>query len=336
MLGSVHDADDALQDTLVRAWRGAAGLRDASSARPWLFSIATNVCLTELERRRRRVLPHDFDPASGGHTPPGAPQIESTWIEPYPTQGMGIPPHHVDPVASYEQREGLELAFVAALQHLAATQRATLILREVIGFSASEVATMLQLSVSSVNSGLQRARAAVRERIGPRSQQQALRSLGKDELHRIVKRYVEAWESNDVDAFTALLVEDATFAMPPLATWYAPRAAIATWAREFSLSGAWRWKTVLTEANAQPALGFYSWDEPAGAFLPFALNVLSLRDGLVSDVTAFIVRAADAPEHQAYQRFPEQPLDVRRVRMTFERFGLPDRVSPSGAERPRG
>ena len=329
----MHDADDALQDTLVRAWRGAAGLRDASSARPWLFSIATNVCLTELERRSKRVLPHDFGPASAGNMPPGAPQIESTWIEPYPTQGMGITPSDVNPEASYELREGLELALVAALQHLAATQRAMLILREVIGFSASEVATMLQTSVPSVNSGLQRARAAVRERVGPRTQQQALRSLGDDDLHRIVNRYVEAWEGNDVDAFTSLLVEDATFAMPPLATWYAPRAAIATWARAFPLSGAWRWKTVLTEANAQAALVFYSWDEAAQAYLPFALNVLSLRHGLVSDVTAFIVRAIDAPEPEAYQRFPEQPLDARQVNMTFERFGLPDCVSPSAENR---
>ncbi len=207
-----------------------------------------------------------------------------------------------------------------------------LILREVIGFSASEVATMLQTSVPSVNSGLQRARAAVRERVGPRTQQQALRSLGDDDLHRIVNRYVEAWERNDVDAFTSLLVEEATFAMPPLATWYAPRAAIAKWAREFSLSGAWRWKTVLTEANAQPALGFYAWDEPARAYLPFALNVLSLRQGLVSDVTAFIVRAIDAPEPEAYQRFPERPMDARQVNLAFERFGLPDCVSPSSAE----
>lgn len=327
MLGSVHDADDALQDTLLRAWRGAAGLHDAHSARPWLYSIATNVCLTELERRKKRVLPHEFGPAAAAHTPPGAPQIESTWIEPYPSEGLGLTPGRANPEASYEQREALELAFVAALQHLPAAPRAMLILREVIGFSASEVATMLQTTVPSVNSGLQRARAAVRERVGPRTQQHALRSLGDGGLHRLVARYIEAWEGNNVDAFTALLVEDATFAMPPLATWYTSRTTIERWAREFSLSGAWRWKPVLTEANAQPALGFYSWDEPAQAYLPFALNVLSLRDGLVSDVTAFIVRAIDAPEPEAYQRFPEQPMNQRQVSLAFERFGLPDRAA---------
>ncbi len=328
MLGSVHDADDALQDTLLRAWRGAAGLRDANSARPWFYSIATNVCLTELGRRNKRVLPHDFGPAAVAHTPPGAPQSESTWIEPYPSEGIGITPGHVNPEASYELRESLELAFVAALQHLAASQRAILILREVIGFTASEVATMLQTTVPSVNSGLQRARAAVRARVGPRTQQEALRSLGDGGLHQLVNRYIDAWEGNDVDAFTSLLVEDATFAMPPLATWYTPRATIAHWARESSLSGAWRWKPVVTEANAQPALGFYAWDEAAGAYLPFALNVLSLREGLVSDVTAFIVRAIDAPEPEAYQRFPEQPMNQRQASIAFERFGLPDRLAP--------
>jgi RNA polymerase sigma-70 factor (ECF subfamily) len=326
MLGSVHDADDALQDTLLRAWRGGAGLRDASSARAWLYSIATNVCLTELKRRQKRLLPHEFAPAAATHTPPGMPEIESTWIEPYPSEAMGITPGRVNPEATYEQREGLELAFVAALQHLAATQRATLILREVMGFSAGEVATMLQTTVVSVNSALQRARAAVRERVGPRTQQQTLRSLGDGGLHRLVDRYVEAWERNDVEAFTALLVEDATFAMPPLTTWYTPRDTIATWAREFSLSGAWRWKAVLTEANAQPALGFYSWDEATEAHLPFALNVLSLRDGLVSDVTAFIVRAIGTPEPEAYQRFPEEPMDQRMLSIAFERFGLPGRL----------
>ena len=326
MLGSVHDADDALQDTLLRAWRGAAGLRDAGSARSWLYSIATNVCLTELERRHKRMLPHEFGQAAAPHTPPGMPEVESTWIEPYPGAGMDIAPGRVNPEAIYEQREGLELAFVAALQHLAAPQRAILILREVMGFSASEVATMLQTTVASVNSGLQRARTSVRERVGPRTQQQALRSLGDGGLHRLVEQYVEAWEHNDVDAFTALLVEDATFAMPPLTTWYTPRETIATWAHEFALSGAWRWKPVPTEANAQPALAFYSWDEAAKAYLPFALNVLSLREGLVSDVTAFIVRAIDAPEPEAYQRFPEEPMDQRQLSIAFERFGLPNSV----------
>jgi RNA polymerase sigma-70 factor, ECF subfamily len=322
----VHDADDALQDTLVRAWRGAPGLRDAGSSRSWLYTIATNVCLSELQRRQKRMLPHDFSQASAADTPPGAPQVESTWIEPYASEALAATAARMHPEATYEEREALELAFVAAVQHLGATQRAVLILREVLGFSANEVATMLHTTAASVNSALQRARAAVRERIGLQTQQSALRSLGDRGLHQLVDRYVDAWERCDVEAFTSLLVESATFAMPPLTTWYTPRDAIAQWARESSLSGAWRWKALRTEANAQPALGFYAWDEGTAAYLPFALNVLSVRGGLVADVTAFIVRSIGASEPQAFSRFPDQPMNQRQQMLAFERFGLPDRI----------
>ena len=327
MLGSAYDADDALQETLVRAWRGAAGLREQGSARSWLYTIATNVCLTELERRKRRVLPHDFSPASEGLTPPGEPVVESTWIEPYPDEAIGLPEGRATPDASYEQHEAVELAFVAAAQHLGANQRAVLMLREVLGFSAKETATMLDTSVPSVNSALQRARASIQERVPERSQQATLRGLGDRRLRRLIDRYVDAWERSDVSAFTELLVQDATFAMPPLATWYTPRDTIATWAGNSAMSGTWKWRGVLTRANAQPALAFYSWDDSAGAYLPFALNVLSLRDDLVSDVTAFIVRSIDAPDPEAYVNFPQQPVDQRQLAGTFSRFGVPDRLN---------
>jgi RNA polymerase sigma-70 factor, ECF subfamily len=327
MLGSVHDADDALQETLVRAWRGADGLRDQRSARSWLYTIATNVCLTELERRKRRVLPHDFSPAAEGTTPPGEPVVESTWIEPYPDEAVGLPAGRAAPEASYEQREAVELAFVAAAQHLAANQRAVLMLREVLGFSAKETATMLDTSVPSVNSALQRARAAVEDRVPERTQQNTLHALGDKGLRRLIDRYVDAWERCDVPAFTKLLVEDATFAMPPLATWYTPRDTIATWASSSPMSGAWKWRAVLARANAQPALAFYSWDDPAGAYLPFALNVLTLRGELISDITAFIVRSIDATEPEAYINFPTQPMDERQLAGAFGRFGLPDRLN---------
>jgi RNA polymerase sigma-70 factor (ECF subfamily) len=326
MLGSVHDAEDALQETLIRAWRGAAGLREGSSARSWLYAIATNVCLTEIERRRRRVLPHDFGPPAERGTAPGAPVTESVWLDPYPDDTIGLPAGKATPEARYEQHESIELAFVAALQHLAANQRAVLILREVLGFSANETADMLSTSVASVNSALQRARAAVAERVPERTQQANLRALGDQELRQLVERYVDAWERNDVPAFAALLVEDATFAMPPLSTWYTPRDVITDWASGFALSGAWRWKVVVTQANAQPALAFYSWDDDADGYLPFALNVLSVRDGLVSDVTAFIVRTTDASEPEAYVRFPDQPSDERRQLAAFGNFGLPERL----------
>jgi len=323
MLGSVFDADDALQETLVRAWRGVDGLRDTAAARPWLYQIATNVCLTELERRKRRMLPHDFGPAADPDTPPGEPVAESTWIEPYPDESLGLPAGRAAPAASYEQHEAIELAFVAALQNLAPNQRAVLILREVLGFSAEESATMLETTVASVTSALQRARTAVRERVPERSQQANLRTLGDRRLSELVDRYVSAWERVDVDAFVALLTEDATFAMPPLRTWYTPRPVIAAWARGSALSGAWRWRAVLTRANAQPALGFYAYDEQAQTHLPFALNVLSFDGaGLVGDVTAFIVRAPD-PAEADHSRYPERPLDSHSLSGAFERFGLP-------------
>jgi RNA polymerase sigma-70 factor (ECF subfamily) len=327
MLGSVHDADDALQETLLRAWRGLAGLRAGDSARSWLYKIATNVCFTELERRhRRRVLPHDFGPAAEATTPPGMPAVESTWLEPYPDEAIGIAAGRAAPEAAYEQHEALELAFVAALQHLAPNQRAVLILREVLGFSAQEVAGTLETTVPSVTSALQRARVAVKERVPAESQQANLRALGDNGLREVVDRYVDAWENCDVDGFVSMLTEDATFAMPPLSTWYTPRDAIAIWARNFPLSGDWRWRTVLSRANAQPALAFYAWDDADGTYLPFALNVLSLKQGAVSDVTAFIVRAIDAPTPESYARFPEQPIDRRQLAGTFERFGLPERL----------
>jgi RNA polymerase sigma-70 factor (ECF subfamily) len=323
MLGSVHDAEDALQETLLRAWRGVEGLRDAESGRAWLYAIATNVCRTELARRARRVLPHDFSPAVDGRTPPGEPVTESAWLEPYPDEAIGLPRGKASPEASYEQHEAVELAFVALLQHLPANQRATLLLREVLGFSAQETASALSTSVASVNSALQRARATVADRAPARTQQATLRTLGDAGLRDVVTRYVAAWERCDVDAFAGLLAADATFAMPPLSTWYAPRESVIEWARNFSLNGEWRWRALVTRANAQPALAFYSWDEASAAFLPFALNVLSLRDGLIGDVTAFIVRATGAADADAYVRFPDRAMDARQVTGAFERFKLP-------------
>src|SRR5581483_10350651 len=196
--GSVYDAEDALQETLLRAWRGLAKFQARSSLRSWLYTIATNACLTQISRRPKRVLPIDYGPASDPHTPPGEPIVESVWVEPYPDETLGLEDGFAAPEARYEQREGVELAFIAALQHLPANQRAALILREVLGFSAKETAEMLQTSVASVNSALQRARAAAEERVPEQSQQQTLRSLGDSELRELVGRYIDAWERCDV------------------------------------------------------------------------------------------------------------------------------------------
>src|SRR5881398_118366 len=325
MLGSVHDAEDALQDASLRAWRGLERFEGRSSLRSWLYTIATNTCLNQIAKRPKRVLPVDYGPATDPHTGPGEPVVESVWVEPYPDEPLGLPDGYAAPDARYEQREAVELAFIAALQHLPPNQRAVLILREVLGFSAKEVAEALDTTVASVNSALQRARAAVEERVPAQSQQATLRTLGDDALRDLVTRYVDAWERNDVEAFAAMLAEDATFAMPPLASWYRGREGIAIWAANSPMSGAWRWRTIFTHANGQPALGFYAWDEDAQTHLPFALNVLSLRGDQVSDVVAFIARSAEPREPEKFERYPEEPVDTAKVASFFERFGLPDR-----------
>ena len=327
MLGSVHDADDALQDALVSAWRGLARFQARSSVRTWLYTITTNACLLLIRRRPQRVLPIDYGPPVDRDAPTGEPLVESVWVEPYPDEAFGLPDTAVAPEARYELRESVELAFVAALQHLPATQRAVLILREVLGFSAKEVAEALDTTVASVNSALQRARASIEERVPDQTQQVAARSLGDEAVSELVGRYVDAWERCDVDAFVSLLTEDATFAMPPLASWYRGREEIRAWAAESSLSGDWRWRTVAASANAQPALGFYAWDDPEGAYLAFALNVLTLRGRQVSDVIAFIVRTTDVPDPSAFGRWPEQAADPERLAAAFGRFGLPARLA---------
>src|SRR3954452_2606776 len=204
MLGSVQDAEDALQEALLRAWRGVGRFEGRSSPRSWLYRIATNTCLDAIGRRSAtRELPIDRDPDE-------APLTETVWLEPYPD----------DPDARYEQRESVELAFIAALQHLPANQRAVLILREVLGFSAKETAEMLDTTPASVNSAMQRARASVDEKLPAQSQQATLRALGDGEIRELVERYIEAWDRGDVDAVVAMLAEEATFSMPPNLQWF--------------------------------------------------------------------------------------------------------------------
>src|SRR4051812_7248946 len=178
MLASVHDAEDALQETMLRAWRALARFEGRSSLRSWLYTIATNTCLNVIARRPKRVLPIDHGPSTDPRMGPGEPLVESVWIEPYPDEQLGVEDGYAAPEARYEQRESLELAFTAALQHLPPNQRAVLILREVLGFSAAEVADSLETSVPSVNSALQRARRSVDDKLPEQSQQKTLRTLG--------------------------------------------------------------------------------------------------------------------------------------------------------------
>jgi RNA polymerase sigma-70 factor, ECF subfamily len=326
MLGSLHDAEDAYQDAMLRAWRGLGRLERRELLRPWLYKIATNVCLDAIARRPKRVLPIDYGPPTDPHDGPGEPIVESVWLEPYPDERLGLEDGYAAPEARYERREGVELAFIAALQHLPASQRAVLILREVLGFSAKEVSEALETTVAAVNSALQRARRTVDERLPEHTQQATLQSLGDEQLNQIVQDYVEAWDRGDVDAVVSMLTEDAAFAMPPLRSWFRGREEIARFLAGWPLSGNWQWRHLRARANGQVALAFYVWDPDQQTHLPFALNVLTLSGPLISDVTAFVTRSIEPTERQAYARWPEQPADPTRLLGVFERFGLPERV----------
>jgi RNA polymerase sigma-70 factor, ECF subfamily len=326
MLGSVHDAEDALQETLLRAWRGLARFEGRSSLRSWLYTIATNTCLNLIARRPKRVLPLDYAPAADPHDGPGLPLVESTFIEPYPDEMLGLEDGYAAPEARYELRESVELAFVAALQHLPATQRAALILREVLGFSAREAAETLETTTASVNSALQRARKAIDERLPDPSQQATLRTLGDDRLREIVESYMDAMGRGDVDAVVAMLAEDAAWSMPPLASWFRGHDALAVFLAKGPLSGQWRWRRVAAHANGQAAVAAYTWFAEEESYLPFALDVLTLRGAKIAEVTAFIARSTDVRDPAVFARWPSEPPDPERVASIFERFGLPTRL----------
>jgi RNA polymerase sigma-70 factor (ECF subfamily) len=295
MLASVQDAEDAVQETLLRAWRNLPSFQGRSAFRSWLYSIATNVCLRAIERRPRRVLPIDYGPPADPHDPLGPPPVESVWIEPYPEERLGLDQSVAGPEARYEQRESIELAFIAALQHLPARQRAVLILRDVLGFSGAEVADALATTPAGVYSALQRAHASIDQRLPAVSQQATLRTLGDVRLRELVDRYVEAWERHDVDAIAAMLTDDAALAMPPTSTWYRGRDAVAEGLRTRALDGGRRWRLAPAYANGQAAARAYLWSDAAGGFTPHHTAVLTLRGALIDAIDAFHDAPAFAP-----------------------------------------
>ena len=265
MLGSAHDAEDALQESLVRAWRGL-GTFTTGSIRAWLHRIATNRCLTLIDRRSRRELPADLGP--------GAALNEVAWLEPWPDR-------HLGPEATVEQRESVELAFVAALQHLPGSQRAVLLLREVLGFTAAEAAEQLGTTVAAVNSGLQRARATLAQR-----RPVPARRPTDDTIKDIADRYASAWQAGDVDAIVAMLAEDATYSMPPLPQWFRGRTDIRAFLLDTPLTH--RWQFLPARANGQPAFGTYLWDETRERWTWAGLDVLRLDGGHVAEVVSFL------------------------------------------------
>jgi RNA polymerase sigma-70 factor (ECF subfamily) len=281
MLGSAFDADDAVQETMVRAWRGLADFEGRSALRSWLYRIATNVCLDQLSGRQRRALPMDV---SGSPWQPveaslAARRPGTAWVE--PILDRQVVNEDTDPAEQAVQRESIRLAFVAALQHLPPRQRAVLLLRDVLRWKADEVAQLLETTVASVNSALQRARAtlaAVGGELDPRP-------LG-DEDRELLDRYVDAFERYDIDAFVQLLHEDATQHMPPFEMWLRGPADIGTWM--LGPGSECRGSRVLpTWANGAPAFAQYRPREGGGRE-PWALHVLEVREGKIAHISSFL------------------------------------------------
>jgi RNA polymerase sigma-70 factor (ECF subfamily) len=280
MLGSAFDAEDAVQETMVRAWRSLERFEGRSALKSWLYRIATNVCLDMLSGKERRIRPLELGDA-GGLDSPLTTRGEASWLEPIP-DGQVVADG--DPAQLAEERETLRLAFVAALQHLPPQQRAVLILREALRWRANEVAELLETSVASVNSSLQRARASLEATEITASEQ--LNPLD-DEQRELLERYVRAFEAYDMDALAALLHEDAKQSMPPYEMWLLGREDILSWwfGPGIGCRGS---KLIPTVANGLPAFGQYRPSGPGGSFEPWALQVLELSDGRIVGYTAFL------------------------------------------------
>ena len=241
-----------------------------------MYKIATNQCLTMLAQRKRRALPVDIGSGDGSPT-------ESEWLGPFPAM---IASSVGSPAERYDELESIELAFVAVLQELPSSQRAVLLLRDVIGFSSRETAELLDTTSVSVNSTLQRARATLGSRSPETTQRAAMARLGGDGLRRLAEQYAAAWEAGDIDAIVALLAGDARYSMPPVEEWFQGRDAI----RSFLVSGPlqYRWRFVRTIANGQLAFGTYMWDDEHGVFRAAALDVIALRDDQIAEVVSFL------------------------------------------------
>ena len=299
MLGSPHDAEDALQDTLLRAWRALPRFRGGGQLRTWLYRIATNVCLDAIAKRHKRALPlaygtvtdasEDQPSHSAWHAPP---------IQPYQEGMVGSPDAVAAPEARYEQREALELAFIAAHRHLPVRQRSALILRDVLRWKAAEVAEALETSTAAVNSALQRAHAQLE---GRHLTEDTVTNELTPEQNALLERYVDAFWRKDIDTIVSMLTEDATWEMPPFLGWYRGNENIGRLIDTQCPGGVHDMPMVATTANGQPAFGLYMRTE-RGDFVPFHLQVLTLDGERVSHVGAF--------------------FDTR----LFPEFGLPERL----------
>jgi RNA polymerase sigma-70 factor (ECF subfamily) len=297
MLGSLEDAQDAVQDALLRAWRSRRTYDGRSTFRAWLYRITTNACLRILERRPRRLVPYEAGPAAELGSRP-VPPADLPWLQPYPDRLIDEGPKPDDAVVT---RETIELAFLAAIQHLPPRQRAVLILRDVLDWPADDTAAVLAMSVPAVNSALQRARATMQERVPAKRLEWATAAEADDTERSVLQMYMEAFERHDDRQLVELLREDVRLAMPPHPTWYEGREAVAAFLTHIAFrpgSGSHRY--VATRANRQPAFGVYRGESDGSPARPFAINVVQIEGGLVVDMHFFL--------------YPE----------LFPAFGLPD------------
>jgi RNA polymerase sigma-70 factor (ECF subfamily) len=295
MLGSTFEAEDAVQDTLIKAWKNYERFEGRSALRSWLYRIATNVCLDMLNGAQRRARPMDLGPAQSADTPLPQPLPEVTWIEPIPDSR--VLPTNGDPSEIAELKESIRLAFIAALQHLPPQQRAVLILREVLRWKADEVAELLDTTTASVNSTLQRARAS----LGSKDvATQPVKEMDAEQ-QALLARYVDAFERYDMDSLTSLLHEDATWSMPPYDLWLQTHEDIVKWCLGpgYACEGS---RLIATTANGAPAFGQYK-PSPEGGLAPWSLQVLEIEDGKITGICFF--------------------LDTEHL---FPLFGLPDHL----------
>lgn len=298
MLGSGSEAEDAVQETMVRAWRNLDKLEARGALKSWLYRIASNVCFDQLQSVQRRATPMDMGPASAADGALGAQLHESTFVQ--PIADARVLPQESDPAALAEQRETLKLAFVAALQHLPPKQRAVLVLREVLRWQATEVAELLDTSVASVNSALQRARATI-EQLDADATATASSSMDDDEKQELLGKYVAAFEAYDIASLVTLLRDDAAFSMPPWPLWVEGPDAIHDFMRGTGAKCEGS-RVLTTEANGGPAIAIYN-PSPDGGFDPWALVVMEMSDGRIAGLHHFI--------------YPE----------LFEQFELPSRLN---------
>jgi RNA polymerase sigma-70 factor (ECF subfamily) len=291
MLGSFDESEDLVQETFLRAWKNLGGFEGRSTLRAWLYRIATNACLDVLDGRARRMLPHDVAPPSDPSMA-RPPRTDVAWLQPFPDRlWEPVGPSEAEPDAAVVSRETIELAFLAAIQHLPPRQRAVLILRDVLGWPAKETAALLDASVASVNSASQRARATLKEHLPERRLEWAPTAEPTDRERAVLRRYMDAVEHADLAAMADLLAEEVRATMPPYPMWFQGRDAVVA-----SLAASWaagspayvgRFRMVPTRANRQPAVAAYvrGVDEPA--YRAFAISVLRVQDDRIMEVTAF-------------------------------------------------